>query len=414
MENNMIDWHAWKSFIPQWDISPNNTDNAKIISQEIKIAGLRADDPPEKIRYRSLGNGKKIIFFVPGNNTTGAAYVELMQEFAALPEFLTEYTIIVPDYRGSGESTYHQPITSLRDFAHDFDQLLSSYLAERGWSARQSVNLVGYSMGFGVALEMMMINPSRYGDLVGLTGIGTRGYRLKFNAQSAGFDGTKTWQPGDYVPNHEDQIGLAAAAFNQRAWQGPQRTVLSVKMLWDMTVFNDVLQYHLGTLTPTHFEFTFSPTYSAILREEFNIKFMPNSIYGCHKFNISDHNDGEHINGDGHKVIRAGDGRLSKNPAIWRGKNILLVKAKTDYANWRGDLVITDESFAHSREDLHEVGAVVTSVMIAPGQGYDHGFPLAKPSATASLIHHYFGTPSMSAHNISRALVGAKFELDSR
>ena len=223
--------------------------------------------------------------------------------------------MILPDYRGSGQSSYQKKITALRDFAHDFDQVLSQILAKRNDSHTDNIttkiHLVGYSMGFAVAMEMLLLNPPRYERLVGLAPVGTRGYRLHFNSQQAGFDGKIHWQNGDYVPNHDDKIGIAATAFNQRAWQGIQRTPVSVKFIWDMTVFNDIGAYNLTGLTPTNFAFSFSPTYASIIQEEFNIKFMPESLYYLHKFNISNHAGGEHVNGNGLKVTRTGDGRLA-------------------------------------------------------------------------------------------------------
>lgn len=366
-------------------------------SHVVTVAGAKPSDPSEKIHYQILGTGRKLIFLVPGNNTSGASFSALLDGFRAA-DFLSHYTVIAPDYRGSGRSTYHQTITSLRDFAHDFDALLGHILQHRAFD---QINLVGYSMGFAVALEMMLMNMGRYQNLVGLAPIGTRGYVVNFNPQQAGIDGNQNWQAGDFVPNHDDAAGIKATAFQQRSWQGINRNPATVKFTWDLVVFNDVLKYKLDGLMPTDLGFTLSPHYAEVMQDVLAIRYMPHSLYYCHKFNISPHSGGDHVNANGQRVTRTGDGRLGKN---WGGKNVLLVKAVTDYANWRGDLVVTDNYITDSKADLTEAGARVQSVMIAPNQGFDHGFPIAKPRETVALLHQFFANGEVTQTAASQAI----------
>ena len=290
--------------------------------------------------------------------------------------------------------------------------MLGHIIAKRNDSHTENItpkiHLVGYSMGFAVAMEMLIINPARYHNLVGLAPVGTRGYRLHFNSQQAGFDGKTHWQAGDYIPNHDDKIGIAATAFHQRAWQGMQRTPIAVKFIWDMTVFNDIGAYNLTGLTPTNFGFSFSPTYASIIQEEFNIKFMPESLYFLHKFNISNDAGGEHVNSNGLKVTRAGDGRLGQHA---KGKKILLLKAATDYRNWRGDVVLPDHVITTSLADLTDSGAEVQAVLIDANQGYDHGFPLTKPVETVAILHRFLSGKLTTAEDASQALAGARVQL---
>lgn len=54
------------------------------------------------------------------------------------------------------------------DFALDFEKVMNKI---PGFPTT-GVTLVGYSMGFGVAQEMLIANPARYSNVVSLAGIG--------------------------------------------------------------------------------------------------------------------------------------------------------------------------------------------------------------------------------------------------
>jgi hypothetical protein len=70
----------------------------------------------------------------------------------------------------------------------------------------------------------------------------------------------------------------------------------------------------------------------------------------------------------------------------FEGLKVLLVKAETDRLGWRGDLVIADSITQNTKYDLRRAGARVTAVMLRPGAGYDHGFPIHHPEETLRLI----------------------------
>ena len=390
-------WLHWlEGEIAQSDATP-------ITNHKIDIAGVKPSDPRETIFYRKLGRGKNLLFLVPGNNTCGTCYAALLNRFAANPAILNHYTLVAPDYRGSGQSSYHRPITSLADFAHDFDQIVTTLLAE---SSDMTVTLVGYSMGFAVALEMMLLRPNLYQKIIGLAPAGVRGYNVRFGKEQAGFDGKNHWHPGDFVPNHDDAIGLAATAFNQRASEGMGRNPISIKTLWDFSVFNDALKFNLPTMSAGDFALTLSPFYAQVLHDVLTIKFMPASLYYLHKFNVAHLDGGVHINKDGRKIIRGGDGRLGR---LCQGKQFLLIKAATDYRHWRGDVVIRDTDTATSKYDLTEAGGAVHVVMIDPDQGYDHGLPIVKPDETMNLIHQFCGG-GLNHSSVAEALAGARFQ----
>jgi pimeloyl-ACP methyl ester carboxylesterase len=351
----------------------------------IIIDGTAAGDPKESIYVRKAGHGPKTIVLIPGNNTSGAAFDGMMGFFRSVDAFNDTYTVYTFDYRGSGKSSYNRKITSLKDFAADFEKVMnkiSNFPAS-------GVTLVGYSMGFGAALEMVIANPGRYANVVSLAGIGTRGVRVGFNAGQAGTDTAgHPWANGDWITVANDAAGLAGTEFQQRSWQGDQRTYANVQATWDAVVYNDILKYDISkAFTPaavTDPTFRASPNYSNSLLDGFTIQYMPESLYYSHKFNVSPINVVKPApNADGSGVTIPGDGRLG---ALFSGKRAMLVKATTDFAAWRGDQVIYDNYTATSKYDLKRAGANVTAVMINPNQGFDHGFPVARPLETVRLI----------------------------
>lgn len=371
----------------------------------VVINGILPSDPKESIYVRKVGHGPHTIVLVPGNNTSGATFEGMLAVFRSVDAFNDAYTVYTFDYRGSGKSSYNRKITALRDFALDFEKAMNSITD----FPNSGVTLVGYSLGFGVALEMIIANPSRYANLVGLAGIGTRGVRVSFNAGQAGTDLLgQVWANGDWVKVSDDSKGTVATEFQQRSWQGDQRTFINVQNIWDMLVYNDVLRYDITqAFTPaaiTDPTFRASPNYTNSLYDGFNIQYMPESLYYAHKFNVSGADVVKPVaNADGAVVTIPGDGRLAN---LLSGKKAMLAKASTDFATWRGDQVIYDNYTATSKYDLKQAGATVDAVMINPNQGFDHGFPVARPLETVRMIDAFI-KGSLSAVSASAALGGA-------
>lgn len=378
----------------------------------VSVDGIGPNDPEEKIFVRKVGHGDQVIVLVPGNNTSGASFEPLLQVFRAVDTYNDTYTVYALDYRGSGRSSYNTKITGLGDFATDFERVLEQLEDSHGLP-ETGVTLVGYSMGFGVALEMLIQNPARYDNLVGLAPVGTRGVRVAFNAAQAGTDRLGTpYAAGDWVPVSSDAAGIAATELHQASWQGENRTFANVQFIWDLLVFNDVLQYDINTFSATDTAFRSNPGYQDALLDVLGVEYMPESLYYAHKFNVSDSDvsapAANSAGSGGETVTVAGDGRL--NAAGLTGKNALLVKATTDFGNWRGDQVIYDNYVATSKFDLKEAGATTTAVLIDADQGYDHGFPITRPTEVARLLHAFVQGNLTDAGAASTALGGATLQ----
>lgn len=350
----------------------------------ISVKAMQASSPNESIHYRKVGHGKKLLVLLPGNNTSGQVYDGVLNQFRSEIKLNTTYTVITFDYRGSGKSSYNSPITALSDFAGDIDRALSEFTDIKNYQ----VSVVGYSIGFPVGIELIKINPRRYLSLIGVSPVGTRGIRAEFNAGNTGVDPQgKEWQEGDWLPTDNPHSGVGAAAFHQRDWQGSNRSFLAIKRVWDSVVFNDALKFD-----PVHnlagvVELYDNPAYTNALSDCQNIQNMPEALFYVHNYNASGVAIGARKNSDGELV----EIETTNNIEVFSGKRILLVKAKTDLDNWRGDLVVDDESFATTFDDFSRIGARVDSVHIAADQGYDHGLVITRPAEIAALIDTFIG-----------------------
>jgi len=327
----------------------------------------------ERIYVRVAGHGPKSVILLPGNNTSGRIFEPMLSLVRSMDEINDEYTFYAFDYRGSGNSSYYNKIKTLMDFAKDFNEIVQ----KDGKLSKGGITLVGYSMGFGVAMEMVYLDPEKYDYIISLAGMGTRGIRVFFSANNAGVDPKtgKSYQAGDWVDS------LSAMEFHQRDWQGEKRTFENVKFVWDMMVFNDILKYDPMTLKPTDESFMKNPFYTESLMDVLSIQYMPESLFACHMFNFTDETI-EHVNSDGSKVVIPGSGKIS----AFKGKMVLLVKVRTDYTKWRGDLVVMDQVTQNTKYDLKKAGANVDALIIEPDVGFDHGFPIDHPLETLKLI----------------------------
>lgn len=119
----------------------------------------------ETIAYRKAGNGKQTILLIHGNMSSSVHFDTTME---ALED---RYTVYAVDLRGFGDSTYHQPINSLYDFALDI-QLWIEQLDLK------DLIVLGWSTGGGVALELAALLPTIIKKAILLESVGIKGYPM--------------------------------------------------------------------------------------------------------------------------------------------------------------------------------------------------------------------------------------------
>lgn len=117
----------------------------------------------ESIAYRVRSGGEETIVLVHGNMTSSMHWDVLLE---ALDKKFTIYAI---DLRGFGESTYHNRIQGIKDFADDLSEFVNAL-------DLQNFNLIGWSTGGAVCMQYVVDHPGRCEKLVLLASASTRGY----------------------------------------------------------------------------------------------------------------------------------------------------------------------------------------------------------------------------------------------
>lgn len=97
--------------------------------------------------YRQLGSGENVILFIHDNLTSSFWWLPIIHLFD-----LAQFTLIFIDLRGCGLSTNNYKITSLYDFSSDINAFLEI-------NQIQEVNLVGWSLGGGIAQYLANFYP---------------------------------------------------------------------------------------------------------------------------------------------------------------------------------------------------------------------------------------------------------------
>jgi len=117
----------------------------------------------EEIAYIEKGNGPKVVLLVHGNFSSSLHYLPL---FNRLPN---DVRVIALDLRGFGDSSYHNRIHSLKDFAEDIALFLQKL-------AIKEVFLIGWSLGGGVAMEFAAAYPEVVKQMILINSTTHRGY----------------------------------------------------------------------------------------------------------------------------------------------------------------------------------------------------------------------------------------------
>lgn len=121
-----------------------------------------------KIRYfdtvKGVTDNRPILLLLHGSPMASSS-------FDTLNPYLDDYRLIVPDLPGFGRSQKDLRSYSVKSHAVAMEVLLDELDIER-------VHVVGYSMGGGVALEMISLNSERIQSLTLLSAIGVQEYEL--------------------------------------------------------------------------------------------------------------------------------------------------------------------------------------------------------------------------------------------
>lgn len=117
----------------------------------------------ETYAYLEQGKGDKYLFLIHGNFSSSVYYKPLLE---LLPD---EYHVFALDLRGFGDSTYQNPVMSLKDLADDVVLFMDEMNIEKA-------DIVGWSLGGGVVMEFAAAYPERIKNLILINSTTHKGY----------------------------------------------------------------------------------------------------------------------------------------------------------------------------------------------------------------------------------------------
>lgn len=117
----------------------------------------------ETIAYRHRHGGEKVVLLVHGNMTSSKHWDLLIDALDA------SFTIVAPDLRGFGQSSYRHRVTHIRDFSDDLKQFVDAL-------ELKTFSMIGWSTGGAVCMQFCADYPGYCEKLVLLASASTRGY----------------------------------------------------------------------------------------------------------------------------------------------------------------------------------------------------------------------------------------------
>ncbi|MFJ7737474.1 alpha/beta fold hydrolase [Lysinibacillus sp. NPDC097287] len=117
----------------------------------------------ESIAYRKRDGGPNHLLLIHGNMTSSKHWDVLIEALDP------KYTIYAIDLRGFGGSSYHKPITSIKDFSDDVKLFVDAIKLTQ-------FDLIGWSTGGAVGMQFVANYPGYCRRLVLLASASTRGY----------------------------------------------------------------------------------------------------------------------------------------------------------------------------------------------------------------------------------------------
>lgn len=119
----------------------------------------------ERIAFRKTGNAKEVVLLLHGNMSSSVHMQNIMSRLE------DNYTVYALDMVGFGDSSYNRQIDSLADFSLDVIEFIKELDLNR-------VNILGWSTGGGVALEVAAALPDRIRKVFLLSSVGVEGFTM--------------------------------------------------------------------------------------------------------------------------------------------------------------------------------------------------------------------------------------------
>jgi len=119
----------------------------------------------ETVAYRQAGTQGDLVVLVHGNMSSSVHFQTTMERLE------NDHRVYAVDLRGFGDSSYKNELNSLRDFAVDVELWIEALNLK-------DFNLLGWSTGGGIVLEIAADMPDRVKKLFLLDSVGLKGYPM--------------------------------------------------------------------------------------------------------------------------------------------------------------------------------------------------------------------------------------------
>lgn len=170
----------------------------------------------ETLAYREREGGEKKLLLIHGNMTSSKHWDLVLESMD--PSF----KIYAVDMRGFGESTYHQPIRTIKDFSDDIKLFVEAIQLT-------DFSIVGWSTGGCVAMQFVADYPGICDRLVLLASGSTRGYPFYGLTEDGQVDVNNRLQTIEDVRKDSKTLTI------QGAYDSGNREVL--KATWNMLIY---------------------------------------------------------------------------------------------------------------------------------------------------------------------------------
>jgi pimeloyl-ACP methyl ester carboxylesterase len=171
----------------------------------------------ETLGYRERMGGDKVVLLVHGNMTSSKHWDLVIDR---LDE---SYKVYAVDLRGFGISTYHKPITHIKDFADDVRLFVEALNI-------QPYAIVGWSTGGCVGMQYCAQYPDACSKLLLLASGSTRGYPFYAVGENGLPDVNKRLQTYEEIKNDPGKTLLVQGAYDSRNKE-------FLKAMWNQVIY---------------------------------------------------------------------------------------------------------------------------------------------------------------------------------
>jgi pimeloyl-ACP methyl ester carboxylesterase len=119
----------------------------------------------ETLAYRTSETQGETVLLLHGNMSSSVHFQPLMEQLEK------DFNVYALDLVGFGDSTYNRQLESLEDFSRDVQAFIKQL-------DLKDINILGWSTGGGIALEVAAALPDRIRQVFLLNSVGLQGYKM--------------------------------------------------------------------------------------------------------------------------------------------------------------------------------------------------------------------------------------------